>query len=232
MNDKTKSRPKRNTVELNHLVSILKQEILDGYYFAGQRLIESELMEHLGIKRGRVREIFKRLEADGLVQIDKNKGASIRKISRTELKYTSEVMDDIGILIIKKLSKRVHEKDVAKKLKESLKIARQFRKKSASTLHVQAYIEENRRFWASLTELTGNPVLADFRLRLEIQLCRFTVQGFMLDAESDKWIAKHEEIITALLEGKASDAIRYAKKSMTDVWEAMMQLPDGAFNKE
>lgn len=232
MNSESRSRPKRSSVELDHQVNILKQEILAGYYFAGQRLIEIELMEHLGVRRNRVREIFKRLEAEGLIQIDKNKGASIRKISRTELMHTAEVMGDIGILIIKKLAKRVDEKDVTKKLKQSLRIARQFRKKSAATLHVQAYLEENRRFWASLTELTGNPVLADFRLRLETQLCRFTAQGFMVDAEREKWIAKHEDIILALLDGKTADAVRYAKKSMEDVWEVMMDLPDRAFSKE
>lgn len=228
---KTKTGKARNSVELDHAVELLRNEIQTGQFIAGQRLVESDVMAHLELSRGRVREVFKCLEAEGLVQIDKNRGASVRKMSRQEMVDTTEVLEDISILMIRKASKRIDENTNRKKLKDSLKAARQFRRDSPNILQVQAYMDENARFWGSLAELAGNPVLSDIRMKLQSQLFRFAMQGLIVKANQDKWITLHEDIITALLNGEIGHAVKYARKSMADVWEAMLNLPDNAFSK-
>ncbi|MFT5133281.1 MAG: DNA-binding GntR family transcriptional regulator, partial [Gammaproteobacteria bacterium] len=42
-------------------IELLRNEIQQGRFAPGQRLIEIDVMHHLGITRGRVREVFKRL---------------------------------------------------------------------------------------------------------------------------------------------------------------------------
>lgn len=218
-------------IELGHAVQILRRDIQQGRFVPGQRLVETDLMEHLGVTRGRVREAFKRLESEGLVQIDKNRGASVRKISREEVINITEVLEDISILMIKKVAKRIDSGDNRKKLQESLKVAKRFRNDSADIMKVQAYMDENARFWGSLAAIAGNPVLSEIRLRLQTPLFRLAMEGLTVRNNREKWITRHEEIIAALLEGDVGRAVRYAGQSTSDVWDAILSLPDSAFAK-
>jgi DNA-binding GntR family transcriptional regulator len=216
-------------MELENAVGVLRKDIHEGRFVPGQRLVETDLMKYLEDTRGTVREVFRRLEAEGLVQIDKNRGASVRKISREELANITEVLEDISILIIRKAAKRIDENDNRERLTKTLKTARRFRADSTEIVHVSAYMDENARFWGSLADTAGNPVLSDIRIRLQSLLFRFAMQGLTIQGNREKWISWHEDIIADLLNGNVSQAVRDAKKSMANVWESILSLPDSAF---
>src|SRR3546814_11928746 len=69
-----------DTVE--RVAAILKEQILDGSLAPGQRLISRDLIEELGISRGPLREAFRRLAADRLIELFPNRGAVVRRLSR------------------------------------------------------------------------------------------------------------------------------------------------------
>jgi len=210
-------------------IALLRNEIQQGRFAPGQRLIEIDVMQHLGITRGRVREVFKRLESDGLVQIDKNRGASVRKASREEVENIFEVLEEISILIVKKVARQLDEQQNRKRLQESLKIAKKFHMDSEKILKVQDYMDENARFWGSLAEISGNTVLSDIRARLQAPLFRLAMEGLTVNTSHEQWIRRHEDIIMAILEHDVNHASRHARKSMHDVWKAILALPDSAF---
>ena len=210
-------------------VEQLKRDILQGRFVPGQRLVEVDLMSHLDISRGRVREVFKRLQTEGIVQLDRNRGASVKKASREEVYNIFEVLEEISILIIRKVGSRVEEDKMQRRLRESLDAARKFHARSANIIRVLDYMDENARFWGDLDELAGNPVLSDIRIRLQAPLFRLAMEGLTVSSSHEQWIAGHEEIISALLEGNISQATRHARKSMHDVWKAILELPDSAF---
>ncbi len=216
--------------ELDNAADQLRADIQQGRLVPGQRLVETDMMQHLGVTRGRVRDVFKRIEAEGLVQIDKNRGASVRKISRDEVMHVTEVLEDISLMMIRKAARQLDNPPNRKKLQDSLAAARQFRKESTHIIKVQSYMDENARFWGSLAALAGNPILADIRFRLQTLLFRFAMEGLTVHEEREKWLAWHEDIIAALLKGETAAAVRYAKKSMADVWAAILSLPDRAFS--
>ena len=92
-------------------------------------------------------------------------------------------------------------------------------------------MEENARFWGALAELSENPVLSEIRERLQSQLFRFAMEGLIVSRDKDKWITLHEDIVSSLLKRDVGHAVRFARKSMSDVWEAIASLPDRAFAK-
>jgi len=220
---------KAQVTKLEHAINALREEIQHGVFVPGQRLVESDLMEHLGITRGRVREVFRQLQSEGLITIEKNRGASVRKISRQELSYITEVLEDISVLMLRKIGRRLDEPATQKKLKKQLEAARRFRLESTEIVSVQAYMEENARFWGMLADISENPVLCDIRLKLQSQLFRFAMEGLIVSRDKDRWIMLHEDIISALLKGDVGHAVRYARKSMAEVWAAISSLPDRAF---
>ncbi|MFT5349376.1 MAG: DNA-binding GntR family transcriptional regulator [Planctomycetota bacterium] len=210
-------------------IELLRNEIQQGRFAPGQRLIEIDVMHHLGITRGRVREVFKRLESDGLVQIDKNRGASVRKASKHEVENIFEVLEEISILIVKKVARQLDEQQNRKRLQESLKIAKKFHLDTEKILKVQDYMDENARFWGTLADISGNTILSDIRIRLQSPLFRLAMEGLTVNSKHEQWITRHEDIISAILDHDVSLASRHARKSMHDVWKAILALPDSAF---
>ncbi|GJE36880.1 GntR family transcriptional regulator [Methylobacterium persicinum] len=62
----------------------VRQAITSGVYAPGERLIERELCEGLGVSRASVREALRRLEAEKLVQIVPHRGPMVAAISVEE----------------------------------------------------------------------------------------------------------------------------------------------------
>ena len=62
----------------------LRSAILSMRFKPGDRLIERELYEEMGVSRALVREILAQLEAEGLVQIIPHKGPIVARYSRDE----------------------------------------------------------------------------------------------------------------------------------------------------
>lgn len=56
----------------------------------GQRLVEMELASHYGVGRNSVREALQRLEAEGIVDLFRNRGAAVRLLT---LNQTLDVLD-------------------------------------------------------------------------------------------------------------------------------------------
>jgi DNA-binding GntR family transcriptional regulator len=206
----------------------IRRGIHDGTLVAGHRLVEAEFVDQLRSSRSRVREAFRRLEWEGLVQIDRNKGASVRRISRQEIGQTMEVMDFVSQLIIEKVMSRRKDAAVQKALRGALNRAAAFRRKLKDVRVVRELMDENARFWDVFDELQGNPVLSTTRRRLEATFFRLYLTG--LEAiNKERWITRHEQIIAAVLRGDRTGAKTLLRQANRHVFEAMLALPDFAF---
>lgn len=63
----------------------LRAAIVEQRYAAGQRLVEQQLASELDLSRTPVREALRRLEAEGFVVSERNRGAVVRSISLDEV---------------------------------------------------------------------------------------------------------------------------------------------------
>jgi DNA-binding GntR family transcriptional regulator len=63
----------------------IRQAIVEGRYRPGQRLIEQRIAEEFALSRTPVREALRRLEAEGLVQSEPNRGAIVRDLTTDDL---------------------------------------------------------------------------------------------------------------------------------------------------
>jgi DNA-binding GntR family transcriptional regulator len=66
------------------VIDALRALIFEGTYRAGERLVERELCEKIGVSRTLIREALRQLEAEGLVTVIANKGPSVAKLSQKE----------------------------------------------------------------------------------------------------------------------------------------------------
>jgi len=79
-----------HTTVQSSAVQKLRHAILAGVFSPGQRLVEANLCELLGISRTSVREALRSLEAERLIEIVPNRGPIVRVLSWAEAKQIYE----------------------------------------------------------------------------------------------------------------------------------------------
>lgn len=94
--------------------NFLRNQIVQGFIFQRERLVEDALSKQLGVSRTPVREAIKRLQADGLVTVVPNKGAQAISISIKEIEESYQVVAILegyaAFLAIKKITKKEVER--------------------------------------------------------------------------------------------------------------------------
>jgi DNA-binding GntR family transcriptional regulator len=77
--------PLRPSSTVDQLADALRARILDGELPPGRRLVERELVEAYDVARHTLRAALRRLEAEGLVRVEPNRGARVADLSRDDL---------------------------------------------------------------------------------------------------------------------------------------------------
>ncbi|WP_168625624.1 GntR family transcriptional regulator [Cryobacterium sp. BB307] len=70
----------------------IKERISDGSYSPGYRLVLGRIAEELGVSAVPVREAIRLLEAEGLVQFERNVGAQVAMLDPTEYQVTMQTL--------------------------------------------------------------------------------------------------------------------------------------------
>ena len=79
----------------------LRQAILRGELKPGERLMEIQLANKLGVSRTPVREAIRKLELEGLVLMIPRKGAEVADISEKSLRDVLEVREALEELAVR-----------------------------------------------------------------------------------------------------------------------------------
>jgi len=64
----------------------IREQILTGGFRSGERLVEAKIAEQLGVSRGPVREAFKLLRAEGLVDEEPRRGTFVARVSSADVR--------------------------------------------------------------------------------------------------------------------------------------------------
>ena len=81
----TSPAPLQPASTVDQLAAVLRERILDGDLEPGRRLIERELVETYDVARHTLRSALRRLEAEGLVRVEPNRGARVASLSPADL---------------------------------------------------------------------------------------------------------------------------------------------------
>ena len=95
------------------VVSQIRDAILAGSLVPGQRLVEAELCEQLGAKRGPVRAALIYLEHQGLIERRANRGARVRIVSVEQAVAITEVRQAVEGLCAAKAAQNVTDQQIS-----------------------------------------------------------------------------------------------------------------------
>ena len=139
----------------SQIFEFLREQIITGKLREGTRLNELALQKTLRTSRSPIREAFRRLEVEGLVEIIPRKGAFVRSISAEDLREATAVRACLEALALRLAAPRIDPG----KLEELSRTLRQM-DEAQEKRDIEEFTKLHWRFHKILIDVAGNQILA------------------------------------------------------------------------
>ena len=175
----------------------LAARIISGRIEAGARLRQDHIAEEFGASHVPVREAFRRLETQGLVESEPRRGVRVAGFTPDEVREVAEMRAALEALALRNAAPHL--------TRAILDEAEQANLASDRARDVHAWEEANRRFHRLILAPCGMPRLLRTIDDLHTASARFLFSGWRAEWErpTDR---DHRAILTALRAGDAEDA--------------------------
>ena len=195
----------------------LRQAILRGELKPGERLMEIQLANKLGVSRTPIREAIRKLELGGLVLMIPRKGAEVAEITEKSLRDVLEVRRALEELAVELVCEKITDeqiqdlKDAAEEFKESLKDG-----------DITRIAEADVKFHDVIYMATDNQKLIQLLNNLREQMYRYRVEYLKRSDFHQQLIDEHEEIIETIESGQKDRAVQVVCQHVDNQVEAVM----------
>jgi DNA-binding GntR family transcriptional regulator len=198
------------------LTGRVRAAVLSGDFVPNQRLVEADVCEQFGATRAAVRETFKELAAEGLVEILKNKGARVRAVSKAEAVEITEVRMVLEGLSAAKAAERVTPEQGAR-LREIVAAMRT----AVESNDLDRYSELNAALHTEIREIAGHRTSAVIIERLGAQVVRHKFRLARQPGRASVSLPQHELIVAAIVAGDPEAAQTAMQQHLRSVAKAL-----------
>jgi DNA-binding GntR family transcriptional regulator len=192
----------------------LRQAILRGELKPGERLMEIQLANKLGVSRTPIREAIRKLELEGLVLMIPRKGAEVADISEQSLRDVLEVRRALEELAGSLACDRIKPEQI-----EEMKQAEEAFRESLKSGDVTEIAEADEKFHYIIYLATGNQKLILMLNNLREQMYRYRVECLKRKELHERLISEHQQMIE-LIEAKKKEETAQIIRAHIDIQEA------------
>mgnify|MGYP001027617654 CR=1 FL=1 len=200
-------------------VNYLRSAILRGDVAPGQRLVEAELVETIGVTRGSVRAAIDELVAEGLLERIHNRGARVRTITLEQAIEILECRKVLEGLIAAKAAERIGPWDVTRLRELGTQLSDAVRDGE-----LMKYSSLNQELHGMLAEISGQSTAASLIGRLNAQVVRHQFQLSLQPGRPQISLQQHLAIIDAVVSGDPAEAERAMHAHLDSVIETLRAL--------
>jgi DNA-binding GntR family transcriptional regulator len=190
----------------------LRRAIIEQALMPGDKLTEDVIGDRFGVSRTIVRTVLARLNAEGLVDMQPNKGATIAQPSLSEAQDVFETRMCLERQVLARLVEKVNQDDIER-------LQRHVELETKANIHDgSAAIRLAGEFHILLASLSGNKVLARYVDEV-VSRSSLILALYSRPHSSDCSIYEHQQIIDALRHGDsqaAIDAMDHHLKAVAD----------------
>ena len=181
----------------------LRGAILKGDLKPGERLMEIQLANKLGVSRTPIREALRKLELEGLVNMVPRKGAEVADITEKSLRDVLEVRKALEELSVQLACEKITEEEI----EELKRVAERF-KDTLNDQDVTKIAEADVAFHDVIYTATDNQKLILLLNNLREQMYRYRVEYLKKEEAYPQLIAEHEELIDNISKRNKEEATR------------------------
>ena len=185
----------------------LRQAILRGELKPGERLMEIQLANKLGVSRTPIREAIRKLELEGLVLMIPRKGAEVAEITEKNMRDVLEVRKALEELAVQLACDKITKEEI-----EEMKKATEDFKKILKSKDITEIAEADVRFHDIIYMATDNQKLIQLLNNLREQMYRYRLE-YVKDTEYHAVLLReHQELVAAMFASKKDEARKIMKR--------------------
>lgn len=206
----------------------LAKAIRDGELVPGDRIMEVEISERLGVSRATLREAIKTLAADGLLEIREDRGAQVRQLDN----------DGIADMIVMRATiegmaaRLVAGKRDAEALAQIAQLARSMEREAKNGKSTR-WRQMDTVFHETIVTKSGNPTLLKAWSNIDT-LLRLFMQRInpAYDTSPEQVLKNHDRFVEVLTTGSPGEAERVVRKIIVSTgFRALGRIPPAGLDE-
>ncbi len=198
----------------------LRDAIIKQVLKPGERLMEIQLADEMGVSRTPVREAIRKLELEGLVVMVPRKGAYVAGVSMKDIHEVYEVRAALEMLAVTLAAERITDEELDALERQVLKESEAEKNGDENALDNIIYIDST--FHDIIYQAAHNQRLVQFVNILQEQLQRFRAASLSRPGRSKTALLEHKQIVEALAERNGDLAAKLAKEHIENAENAMI----------
>lgn len=187
----------------------IHEMISSGTISAGQQIIESAIAESLGISRTPVREAIRRLQADGLVEVIRNKGCFLRQSSFLEMADGYEIISLLSAMACRRLA--IHYDTLAPEQIQALHADIQAMESYVAQRRTREWVERDIKFHQTIVEIANVPQLHTLYSHMSLYVNQVLWMITPLFVDCARSTRDHKELLTQISKKDAETAFQLAR---------------------
>jgi DNA-binding GntR family transcriptional regulator len=195
----------------------LREAIIIGELRPGERLMEVQLAEKMGVSRTPVREAIRKLELEGLVDMIPRKGAHVAELSIKDIMDVLEVRASLDGLATSLAAERITDDELKELRHINVQFAAYIDKEN-----LNGSIKKDAEFHDIIYKASRNDKLISMLNNLREQVQRFRVIYLKDYNNSKNLIKEHNDIYEAVSSRNTEDARNIAKTHIHNQEETIL----------
>jgi DNA-binding GntR family transcriptional regulator len=217
--------PARGGSIVEYVLDHLRSGVLQGRYAPGQRLIEADLTRDLRVSRGPLREAFRRLSAEGLLEIVPNRGAMIRRLTLREMQELFQIRVGLETLAARLASEAMTDPAAKERFERDIASIWDERPRAPGA----EYIDENHQFHDAMVAASGNKQLLTLTRQLRLPVLMYQLAGTLKAENIAASLSEHRAIAVAILAREPVLAEKCVKDHLTRAMGVVEGMPRWLF---
>ncbi|MGI6678136.1 MAG: GntR family transcriptional regulator [Dehalobacterium sp.] len=195
----------------------IREAIISGYFRPGERLMEVQLAEEMGVSRTPVREAIRKLELEGFLEIVPRKGAYVAGISLKDISDVFEIRASMESLAAGLAAQRITE-DELNSLKEMLASF----EASADHSDLKDIVHTDSDFHDIIYKASRNERLIPIINNLREQIQRYRATSLASPGRIKITVEEHRKMVQAISERNVDLAQNLASAHIKNARESML----------
>jgi len=211
--------PARRRVLADEVADAIRDAIFSARIDLGQRLVEEELASSLNVSRGPVREALALLSQEGLVHMERHRGATVAQLGLDGVHEVYSLRTALERLAVEWLCVNATEADftrMADVLKQFDKLPRPLTRPAVAGLDVA--------FHDAVYQAAHHERLYQAWLALRSQIFLYLVhRGALRSDFADTWLQDHEEFLEVLRRRKRGPAVKVVEGHIEGTYQRVLE---------
>jgi len=195
----------------------LREAIINQTLKPGERLMEIQLAEELGVSRTPIREAIRRLELEGFLVMVPRRGTYVADLSLKDINEVFEIRTALDVLAAGLAAERITEEELEQMERLLVQIGERIDKGDA-----EAIVDADGQFHDILYRASRNDRLVGIISNLREQFTRFRTISMAYPGRIKNTLEEHRRLVEAIGQRDPELAQQYAREHMENAEQTLL----------